>query len=74
MVSSKYKSLFEKKTLKKANHGQKKSPPKEKEGSEIKDKLEIKQLKHALLKKLKDGKTAKKAALIIEGMIKSNKN
>ena len=74
MASSKYKSLFEKKKSKKADHNQNQSPSKEKESSEIKDKLEIKQLKNALLKKIKDGKTAKKAALIIEEMIKSNKN
>jgi hypothetical protein len=76
MASSKYKSLFEKKKSKKADNNRNNSPSKEKqkESSEIKDKLEIKQLKSALLKKIKDGKTAKKAALIIEEMIKSNKS
>ncbi|MEE2743551.1 MAG: hypothetical protein VYD54_06550 [Bdellovibrionota bacterium] len=59
MTSPKYKSLF------------KKGSKKEKKPEE--EKLEIEDLKSKILKNLKGRKAAKKAALIIEEMIKSKK-
>ena len=59
MTSPKYKSLF------------KKGSKKEKKPEE--EKLEIEDLKSKILKNLKGRTAAKKAALIIEEMIKSKK-
>ena len=69
MTSPKYKSLFGKKLKKETK---KEEIPKEK--TSVEEKLEIENLKNELLRKLKNNKVAKKAALIIKEMIKSNKD
>ena len=73
MSKTKFNKLFKKEKIKKALSKKKgrKTPPKE--NGQYEDKAIIESLKETISKKLNDKKVAKKAALIIEEMIKSKK-
>ena len=73
MSKAKFNKLFKKQKIKKASSKKKGVKPPDKEKSQYEDKAIIESLKENLSRKLKNEKVAKKAALIIEEMIKSKK-
>ena len=74
MSNTKLNKLFKKQKVKKAASKKRASKPLPKKGKQYEDKVIIESLKGDLSQKLNDKEMAKKAALIIEEMIKSKKN